>query len=98
MKTVKFLYDHTTMDLEVPDDTPVLTSRVDQLKSDRNGLEIVKEAMDHPIDSPHLYELAKGKPDAVIIISDHTRPVPSKDILPNMIRELRQGISGGTEK
>lgn len=91
MKTVKFLYDHTTMDLEVPDDTPVLTSRVDQLKSDRNGLEIVKEAMDHPIDSPHLYELAKGKPDAVIIISDHTRPVPSKDILPNMIRELRQG-------
>ena len=45
MKTVKFLYDHTTMDLEVPDDTPVLTSRVDQLKSDRNGLEIVKEAI-----------------------------------------------------
>jgi nickel-dependent lactate racemase len=27
----------------------------------------------------------------VIIISDHTRPVPSKDILPNMVRELREG-------
>lgn len=51
----------------------------------------MREAMDNPIDSPRLSELAKGKDDCVIIISDHTRPVPSKDILPNMIRELREG-------
>ena len=88
MKTVNFLYGRTTFDLEVPDDTPVLTSNVDALKSDKDGYEIVKEAMDNPIDSPHLYELAKGKPDCTIIISDHTRPVPSQDILPHMIREL----------
>ncbi|MBO6107501.1 MAG: nickel-dependent lactate racemase [Stomatobaculum sp.] len=91
MKTVSFFYDHTTMDLSVPDDTPVLTSRVDQLASTRDGSEIVREAMEHPIGSPRLSELAKGKPDCVIIISDHTRPVPSPDILPNMIRELREG-------
>ena len=91
MKTVKFFYAHTTQDLQVPDDTPVLTSKVDQLTSDRTGIEIVREAMENPIDSPRLYELAKGKDDCVIIISDHTRPVPSKDILPNMISELRQG-------
>ena len=35
MKTVNFLYGRTTFDLEVPDDTPVLTSNVDALKSDR---------------------------------------------------------------
>ena len=91
MKTVKFFYAQTTQDLQVPDDTPVLTSKVDQLKSDRTGLDIVREAMENPIDSPRLYELAKGKEDCVIIISDHTRPVPSRDILPNMVRELRQG-------
>ena len=91
MKTVKFFYGKTTYDLEVPDDTPVLTSKVDQLKSDKNGLEIVREAMMNPIDSPRLCELSKGKPDCVIIISDHTRPVPSKDILPVMIEELRKG-------
>lgn len=39
-------------------------------------------------------ELAKGKPDCTIIISDHTRPVPSQDILPHMIRELRMGNPG----
>ena len=91
MKTVKFFYKDTTQDLAVPDDTPVLVSKVDQLASDRDGLEIVREAMEHPIASPRLKELAAGKPDCVIIISDHTRPVPSPDILPNMIRELREG-------
>lgn len=91
MKTVKFFYAHGTQDLQVPDDTPVLTSRVDELVSDRSGLEIVSEAMENPIDSPRLCELAKGKEDCVIIISDHTRPVPSRDILPNMVRELREG-------
>jgi len=91
MKKVSFFYDKTTFDLNVPDDTPVLTSRVDELASDKDGLEIVREAMEHPIGSPRLSELAVGKPDCVIIISDHTRPVPSPDILPNMIRELREG-------
>ncbi len=91
MKTVKFFYGKGTMDLDVPDDTPVLTSRIDELKSTREGTEIVREAMEHPVGSPKLSELAKGKKDCVIIISDHTRPVPSKDILPNMIRELKEG-------
>ena len=39
MKTVNFLYGRTTFDLEVPDDTPVLTSNVDALKSDKDGYE-----------------------------------------------------------
>ena len=47
--------------------------------------------MEHPIDSPRLSELARGKKNCVIIISDHTRPVPSRDILPNMFAELREG-------
>lgn len=91
MKTVKFFYGNTVQELDVPDDTPVLLSKVDRLKSGRSGSDIVREAMLHPIGSPPLSELAKGKPDCVIIISDHTRPVPSRDILPNMIRELREG-------
>ena len=91
MKKVEFLYGHSPMVLEVPDDAAVLTSNVDQLKSDKSGKEIVAEAMANPIDSPRLAELAKGKPDCTIIISDHTRPVPSQDILPAMIAELREG-------
>ena len=91
MKTVEFFYGHGTCSIEVPDDTPVLTPDTDRLASDRTGIEIVRDAMMHPIDSPRLCELAKGRPDCVIIISDHTRPVPSQDILPVMLEELREG-------
>ena len=69
----------------------VLQSRIGELKAEADGLEIVRQAMENPIDSPRLYELAKGKKTCTIIISDHTRPVPSKDILPNMLKELREG-------
>ena len=69
----------------------LLTSRVDQLKSDKSGLQLVQEAMENPIGSPTLRELAVGKKTCTIIISDHTRPVPSRDILPPMLQQLRQG-------
>ena len=69
----------------------LLTSRVDQLKSEKSGLELVREAVANPIGSPKLSELAVGKKTCTIIISDHTRPVPSRDILPPMLAELRKG-------
>ncbi len=55
--------------------------------------EIVERAMESPIGSPGLCELAKGKRKITVIASDHTRPVPSKHIMPAMLRELRRGNS-----
>ena len=78
----------------IPYDFPydgLLTSRVDQLSSDKSGLQLVEEAMASPIGSPRLEELAAGKRSCTIIISDHTRPVPSRDILPPMLSALRRG-------
>jgi nickel-dependent lactate racemase len=56
-----------------------------------SGQELVEAALARPIASPPLAELARGKHSAVIIASDHTRPVPSKVIIPPMLRELRRG-------
>ena len=50
---------------------------------------LVREAMKSPIGSPSLAELAKGKKNIVLIASDHTRPVPSKVIVPPMLEEIR---------
>lgn len=91
MKKIGFYYGKGTMDLEVPEETAVLTSKIDQLKSEREGLDIVREAMENPINSKKLSELAVGKKDCVIICSDHTRPVPSKIILPILVEELQKG-------
>lgn len=90
-KKVAIPYGRKFVTLDVPEESAILVSRIDELESKLSGIDIVTEAMMNPIDSPRLSELAKGKPDCVIIISDHTRPVPSRDILPPMISELRKG-------
>ena len=83
-------YGNTQIDFDEKD-AAVLTSSIGDLKAKGSGSDIVRAAMECPIDSPRLSELAKGKKNCVIIISDHTRPVPSRDIIPNMLRELREG-------
>lgn len=52
---------------------------------------LVKAAMANPYGSEKLSTLAKGKNKVVIIASDHTRPVPSKVIIPFMLAEIREG-------
>ena len=60
-------------------------------KQHQSGSDIVRKALYEPIGSKCLSEIAKGKSDCTIIISDHTRPVPSRDILPPVIEELKDG-------
>lgn len=63
-------------------------------KIDCSQEQLVEEALASPMATPSLSALAVGKQSAVIIISDHTRPVPSRVILPPMLRELRRGNPG----
>lgn len=69
----------------------VLSSGIDRIAPACSGASLVAQALASPIGSRPLHELAVGKRTCTIIISDHTRPVPSQDILPAMLRELRQG-------
>ena len=48
-------------------------------------------AIDSPIGSPPLEELARGRKSAVVILSDHTRPVPSRILVPPLLERLRRG-------
>ena len=90
--SVMVKYGHSGLSVEPKNDSfEVLTSRIGELKASLSGYELVEKAMANPIGSPKLSELSRGKNNAVLIISDHTRPVPSKDILPHMLREMREG-------
>lgn len=53
--------------------------------------ELVEEALRRPIGSPGLAELSRGKGRVTVIASDHTRPVPSRLLIPPMLREIRRG-------
>ena len=66
-----------------------LTSSIHGYKAKATPEVLVREAMKSPIGSPSLAELAKGKKKVVLIASDHTRPVPSKVIVPPMLEEIR---------
>ena len=48
----------------------------------------VREALARPIESPPLAEIAKGRRNACIVISDITRPVPNQTILPPLLETL----------
>ena len=69
----------------------ILESHIGELKASDTEDGLVQAAMAAPIDTPRLRELAAGKKTCTIIISDHTRPVPSRHIIPFMLAELREG-------
>ncbi|HEY8155927.1 MAG TPA: nickel-dependent lactate racemase [Myxococcota bacterium] len=51
----------------------------------------LRSALERPIGARPLAELARGRRDAVIVISDRTRPVPNAVLLPPILDELRRG-------
>jgi nickel-dependent lactate racemase len=55
-----------------------------------------REGLRNSIDSPPLRELARGRRNATIVISDKTRPVPNKILLPPILEEIEDaGIDRG---
>lgn len=90
---IKLPYGKTFQETEIEDSRiqGILTSHLEEYHPEDDQLTIVKEAMASPIESKKLKELAVGKDKVVILISDHTRPVPSKYILPLMLAEIREG-------
>lgn len=88
---IRIPYGNGYQETELRRDAVLLESRVNELRNEKDADEIVRSAMANPIGSKPLSELAAGKKNAVVIISDHTRPVPSKQILPHMLSELRAG-------
>ena len=89
---IQLPYGHSFLEFdEVKENAAVLNSRVGELVSEKDGRTLVREAMAHPYGGKRLFELAKEAKTCTLIISDHTRPVPSKDILPEMLAELRAG-------
>ena len=90
---VQIPYKHTALQFEIPkENTPeVLYSGQHAKGRLKDGTALVEEALQTPIGSDTLAELSKGKQKVTIICSDHTRPVPSKHIIPPMLREIRKG-------
>ncbi len=92
MKTVAFPYGKEKIEYSFGNElSAVLEPKINSYLPEAEGAELVRRAMAAPVESAKLCELAKGKKKVVIIASDHTRPVPSKLIIPPMLAEIRKG-------
>ncbi len=69
----------------------VLTSGIHDCRPTESAEQLVQRALENPIGTPRLSEMAKGKNKITLISSDHTRPVPSHIITPLLLREIRRG-------
>ena len=93
MQTISLPYGRGRVEAQIPDQrlAAVLRSGAQSYRPQADQDQLVRQALENPIGTPPLRELAKGKHQVVIISSDHTRPVPSKVILPQLVDEIRAG-------
>ena len=87
---IQFPYGKTHLSYDF-DEVTVLTSSIETYDPKLSQQALVDGAMAAPEGGVTLRELAKDKQKIVLIASDHTRPVPSKVIVPPMLREIREG-------
>lgn len=92
-RTIPIPYYTSTLNLHVDEENlkAVLTAKMHGFHAEKTQEQLVLDALEHPVSSPRLRELARDKQKIVIVTSDHTRAVPSKITLPLLLKEIRSG-------
>jgi len=87
-------YGRTGLPVDLPDDRVVGPLAIRPAAPLPDPDQAIAAALAHPIGSPPLAEVARGRKNACILICDITRPVPNRLILPPLLRTLEeQGIA-----
>jgi nickel-dependent lactate racemase len=84
-------YGRTGLEVELPEKHVVRCLRYQPAEPLADPEAAVLERLDRPNLSRPLAELAQGRRDACVVISDVTRPVPNGVILPPILSRLEQG-------
>jgi nickel-dependent lactate racemase len=85
---VDLLYGRKTLTVRLPDDLRVTVIGKHPMDPVRDPSLAVKEALENPVGSPPLSEMARGRRNACILICDITRPVPNGTLLPPLIETI----------
>jgi nickel-dependent lactate racemase len=88
---VQLPYGKTLIPLDVPDRTLLSIIRPNTLEPRKDYREIIKDALEKPINSKKLRDI-KGKNFAVVV-DDSTRPCPTKKLLPFVLNEIKGNVT-----
>ena len=86
---LEFGYGKTVQTVEVPDKNVQAVLTANPMEHKFHGAEAVREALKSPIGTDKLSEMVKPGQKVVIITSDVSRPLPSYDVLPAVLDELK---------
>jgi len=75
-----------TISLELPETVQLIENKPIEPLADPESA--VRDALLRPIGTPPLKDIAQGRKNACVVISDITRPVPNKIILPPLLQTL----------
>ena len=90
---VNMKYGRGEIGVDVPKPNLISVLASQEFPPIENPEQAILDALETPTDSPALSEMAKNRKSATIVISDITRPVPNKLILPPMLRIIEeQGV------
>src|SRR3954451_13286660 len=92
MKSVKFTLDYgrTGLEVDIPADRVVGPLGIGDVPPVDDPESSVASALETPIGTQALREIARGRKDACILICDITRPVPNRVILGPMLQGLEE--------
>ena len=85
---VKLDYGRTGLDVTLPDDRTIGPLAIRNAAPLTDPAASLVAALAHPIGTPPLAQLARGKKNACIVICDITRPVPNALLLPPILQTL----------
>jgi len=87
-------YGYDSMALDIPDENYMGTLNPKDTREIENPINEVRRALANPIGSKKLKELVSPQDKVVILVSDVSRPCPSYNLLPPILKELNEaGLS-----
>lgn len=84
-------YGKEKIELDIPENNILDIVQGGNLVSSIDEEEVISLALESPVESGTLSEIARGKSSACILASDITRPCPSYRFLPRLVEELTKG-------
>lgn len=87
---IKMAYGNTGLNVQVPDENLAGILRMKSIPALKDPTRELERVLVHPIGNVSLAEKVRGKKNVCIVISDITRPVPNKVLLPPILRIVEE--------
>ncbi len=90
---VKLPYGNGFLEANVPDENLVEVVYPNEMEPGKDASQYIKEALQKPMGALPLKKQAKKGMSVAIVVDDNTRPCPTWEMMPHVIKELKeQGI------